>query len=62
MMGADVQNAFLSSDNLEKHWIRSGPEYGAEQGKVFIVVKAFYGLKSSSAAFKSFMANKFDEM
>ena len=31
-MGADVQNAFLSADNLENHWIRAGPESGAEQG------------------------------
>ena len=29
VMGADVQNAFLSADNLEKHWIRGGPEFGA---------------------------------
>ena len=43
---SDVQNAFLSADNLEKHWLRAGPEFGAEQGKVFIVVRALYGLKS----------------
>ena len=28
--GADVQNAFLSADNLEKHWLRAGPEFGPE--------------------------------
>ena len=38
-MGADVQNAFLSAENLEKHWIRAGPEFGAEKGKVFIVIR-----------------------
>ena len=41
----DLQNAFLSADNLEKHWIIAGPKFGAEQGKVFIVVRALYGLK-----------------
>ena len=61
-MGTDVQNAFLSADNLEKHWIRAGPEFGAEQGKVFIVVRALYGLKSASVAFRYFMANKLDEI
>ena len=43
-MGADVQNAFLSVDNIEKHWIRAGPKFGSEQGKVFILVRALYGL------------------
>ena len=43
--GADVQNAFLSANNLEKHWLMAGPEFGPEQGNVFIVVRALYGLK-----------------
>ena len=29
VIGADVQNAFLSAHNLEKHSIRAGPEFGA---------------------------------
>ena len=62
VMGADVQKASLSADNLEKQWIRAGPEFGAEQGNVFIVVRALYILKSASAAFRSFMANKLDEI
>ncbi len=62
IQGCDVQNAFLSADNLEKHWIRAGPEFGPEQGKVFIVVRALYGLKSASAAFRSFMAKRLDEI
>ena len=62
VMGADMQNEFLSADNIEKHWIRAGPKFGAEQGKLFIVVIALYGLKSSSAASRSFMANKLDEI
>ena len=61
-MGADVQNAFLSDDNIEKHCIRAGPEFGAEQEKVFIVIRDLYGLKSASVAFISFMAMKLDEI
>ena len=57
-MGADVQNAFLSAENLEKHWIRDGTEFGAEQGKVFIVIRDLYRLKYASADFRSFMAKK----
>ena len=60
--GCDVQNAFLSADNLEKHWLRAGPEFGAEKGKAFIVKRALYGLKSASAAFRSFMAKRLDEI
>ena len=29
-MVADVQNALLSADGLENHWIRDGPKFGAE--------------------------------
>ena len=42
--------------------MRAGPEFGPEQGKVFIVVRALYGLKSASAAFRAFMAKKLDEI
>ena len=62
VQGADVQNAFLSAPNLEKIWLRAGNEFGSEQGKVFIVVRALYGLKSAAAAFRSFMASKLEEL
>ena len=62
VMGADMQNAFLSAPNLENHWIRAGTEFGAKQGKVFIVMHTLYGLKSASAALRYFMAKKLDEI
>ena len=31
-------------------------------GKAFIIVKALYGLRSSGAAFRAFLAERFDEM
>ena len=34
VQGSNIQNASLSADNLEKHWLRAGPEFRAEQGKV----------------------------
>ena len=40
----------------------AGPEFGPEQGKKLIIVRALYGLRSASASFRSFMAKKLDEM
>ena len=50
-MGTDIQNALLSELNLKQHWIISGPEFGAEHGKVFIAVRDLYGLKYASSIF-----------
>ena len=40
----------------------AGPEFGHEQGKTFLVVKALYGLKSASFSFRSYMAEKLSHM
>ena len=62
VLGADVQNAFLSAPNKEKCWMIAGPKFGSEQGKTFLVVKALYGLKSASYSFRSYMAEKLSNM
>ena len=56
--GADIQNAFLTSPTKERVWLRAGPEFGNDEGKVYVVVRALYGMKSASASFRSFMAEK----
>ncbi len=58
VLGADVQNAFLTAPNKEKCWMVAGPEFGPEEGKTLLVVRALYGLKSASFSFRSFMAEK----
>ena len=62
VLGADVQNAFLTAPNKEKCWMIAGPEFGTEEGKTFLVVKALYGLKSASFSFRSYMAEKLSDM
>jgi hypothetical protein len=62
VLGADVQNAFLTAPNKEKCWMIAGPEFGAEEGKTFLVVKALYGLKSATFSFGSYMAEKLSDM
>jgi hypothetical protein len=62
VLGADVQNAFLTAPNKEKVWLTAGTEFGAEQGKNLLIVRALYGLKSVSVSFRAHMAKKLDEM
>ena len=52
---ADVKNAFISAPCKEKVWLKAGPEFKDEQDKVFIIVRALYGLKSASASFRLFI-------
>lgn len=62
LKAADVQNAFLTAPNLEKVFIVAGPEFGPDEGKTFIIRKALYGLKSASAAFRAYLADKLGEI
>ena len=57
ILACDIQNAYLTADCCEKILTKAGPEFGSEAGKVMIVRKALYGLKSSGAAFRSLLAN-----
>ena len=57
VMACDIQNAYLTADCMEKIWTTDRPEFGSEAGTVFIVKKAFYGLKSAGAAFRSLLAD-----
>ena len=48
---ADVLNAYITAPCREKIWTTLGPEFGEDQGKRALIVRALYGLKSSGAAF-----------
>ena len=62
LQAGDIKNAYLTAPCREKIWTRAGPESGIDEGKVFIVVRALYGLKSSGAAFREFLAERLDDM
>jgi len=49
--GSDVQNAYLTAPCEEKIWTTLGPEFGEDQGKKALIVRALYGLKSAGASF-----------
>ena len=62
-MAADIQNAYLSAPPCrERVWCRVGPEFGPDEGKPFLIVRALYGLKSSGAAFRAHLAERLDDM
>jgi Reverse transcriptase (RNA-dependent DNA polymerase) len=48
----DVGNAYLNADTTEKLYCYAGKEFGQEtEGKLMIIRRALYGLKSSGAAY-----------
>jgi len=53
---ADIGNAYLNAPCREKIFFIAGPEFGKDQGKVMIVTKALYGLKTSGAAWRAYFA------
>ena len=56
VLSCDIQNAYLTAPCREKICIVAGPEFASEAGNTMIVTRALYGLKSSGAAFRSFLA------
>ena len=58
----DTENAYLTATCREKIWTRIGPEFGMDEGKVFIVVRALYGIKISGKSFRAFITERLDDM
>jgi hypothetical protein len=48
---ADMENAYLTALTTEKLWTVCGPEFGPDQGKKALIVRALYGLKGSGASY-----------
>jgi len=62
VFAADVGNAYLNAPCQEKIWTRAGKEFGSDEGSVMFFVRALYGLKTSSAAWRAAFAEKLTEM
>ena len=58
LQATDIENSYLTAPCLKEIWTRAGPEFGLDKGKVFILVRALYGLKSSGAEFRGFLAER----
>ena len=56
ILAGDIQNAFLETPTKEKIFFYAGEEWKSDKGKVVIVVRALYGLKSSALQFCNCLA------
>jgi len=62
LLAADIGNAYLNADTRVRVHTTCGPEFGGDQGKITIIRKALYGLKSSGAAWRSHLASTLHDM
>jgi hypothetical protein len=56
IMSCDLENAYLNAPCREKIWFEGGIKCGEDQGKVCVLVRSLYGLKSGGAAFWTLLA------
>jgi hypothetical protein len=57
VLAGDVGNAYLNADTKEKVYTRCGPEFGPKlEGRLAIIKKSLYGLKSSGARWHAHFA------
>jgi hypothetical protein len=58
----DIQNAYINAKPREKVYFRAGKEFGNKCGRLVVIVRALYGLKSSGAAFRAKLSQELREM
>ena len=57
VLSADISGAYLNANAAEKVYTIAGKEFGAErEGRVVIITRALYGLRSSGKAWRDHMA------
>jgi hypothetical protein len=57
ILAADISNAYLNAPCRERVCFTAGREFGlSNMGKVVVIIRALYGLKSSGAAFHAHLA------
>jgi hypothetical protein len=56
VLAGDVTNAYLNAPCRERIWFEGKLETGADSGKVLVLTRALYGLKSSGAAWRADLA------
>ena len=62
VLSCDIQNAYLTAPCREKFYIVAGREFGTDEGKIYVVDRALYGLKSAGASFRAFLGEHLWDM
>ena len=62
IMSCDLENAYLNAKCCKKIWFEAGTKCGEDKGKVCIVERALYGLKSMGAAFRAVLAQVLSDL
>ena len=62
MNGLDVGNAYLNAMTKERCYVIAGKEFGGNEGKVVMIVRALYGLKSSGAAWHAYLDTSISDL
>ena len=58
IMAADVGNAYLHGYTKEKLYTVAGPEFGELEGRILIIIRSLYGLKTSMARWHEALSDK----
>ncbi len=59
---ADIGNAYLNARSQEKLFIVAGKDFGELEGRILVLHKALYGLRTSAARFHEHLAAKLRSM
>ena len=57
VMPCNLENTYLNAMCCEKIWFEGGTKYGEDKGKVLIVVRTLYGLKSAGLSWRAALAH-----
>ena len=61
VMSCDVGNAYLNAPCREKVWFKGGLDTGDDMGKVSVITRALYGLRSSGASWRAMLARTLED-
>jgi hypothetical protein len=57
ILSCDIGNAYLNAPCREKIWFQAGRECGEDIGKVMIITRALYGLRTSGASWRQMLSD-----
>ena len=62
VLACDIQNNYISAHRRERVWVVAGIEFGSEAGNNMLAGNDLYGLNSSGAALRAFLAETLEKM